>query len=140
MKLVCCAAVVLMFACSSAAPPPPAPAPAPVPASPVKETSAAALVDHSGDSTETAVAVPKDAPNEGIDWVNNWIYDHYGRFRRKSWGLAQQQGRHYKVVTFELPDHSEHTAYFDITELWEAWTPPPAPPAPPTPPTPPPGY
>lgn len=130
MKLVCCTAVVLMFACSAAAPP------APAPAAPVHETSAAALVDHSGDSPETAVAVPKDAPNEGIDWVNNWIYDHYGRFRRKSWALAQQSGRHYKVVIFELPDHSEHTAYFDITEIWEAWTPPAAP----APPTPPPGY
>jgi len=137
MKLVGCTAVVLLFACSSAAPPAPAPVSAPAPA-PAAEMPASVLVDHTGDSPETAVAVPKDAPNEGIDWVNNWIYDHYGRFRRKSWGLAQQQGRHYKVVKFELPDHSEHTAYFDITELWESWTPPPAPPAPSTPPPPPP--
>ena len=110
-------AVVLILACACASSAPP-------PAAPRTEVSAASLVDHSGDSVETAVAVPKDAPNEGIDWVNNWIYDHYGRFRRTSWALANQQGRHYKVVKFELPDHSEHTAYFDITEIWESWKPP----------------
>lgn len=115
--------MLFAFGCASAPLPPP------------KEVSAASLIDHSGDSVETAVAVPKDAPNEGIDWVNNWIYDHYGRFRRVGWGLAHQQGRHYKVVKFELPDHSEHTAYFDISEIWESWKPeaPPAPPAPPKP-------
>ena len=105
-------AVALAVGCASA---PPAPTKAPV--------SAASLIDHTGDSVETAVSVPKDAPNEGIDWVNDWIYDHYGRFRRTSWALANQQGRHYKVVKFELPDHSHHTLFFDITEIWESWKP-----------------
>ena len=50
-------AALLFAACAATAPTPP-------PAK--KEVSAAALVDHSGDSVETAVAVPKDAPNEGI--------------------------------------------------------------------------
>jgi hypothetical protein len=111
------AALLFALGCAPAPPPPP---PAPV------AVSAESLVDHSGDSPETAVTVPKDAPNEGIDWVNDWIYDRYGRFRRKNWGIANKLGRHYKVVTFELPDHSEHTAYFDITEIWDAWKPEPA--------------
>jgi hypothetical protein len=97
--------------------PPPAPPPAQPP------TPAAALVDREGDSPQTAVPVPKDAPNEGIDFQNNWIYDHFGRFRRLSWALANSSGRHYKLIKFELPDHSEHTVYFDVTEIWEAWTP-----------------
>jgi len=108
--------VVLTFACATA---PQASSKPPA----AKEVSAASLVDHAGDSVETAIAVPRDAPNEGIDWINNWIYDRYGRFRRTGWGLAHQQNRHYKVVKFELPDHSQHTAYFDITEIWESWKP-----------------
>jgi len=105
---------VMLFAlaCASAPTPPPAP------------VSAESLIDHSGDSVETAVAVPKDAPNDGIDWMMNWIYDHHGRFRRKSWAIANQQGRHYEVMVIELPDHSQRTVYFDITESWEAWRPP----------------
>ena len=51
-------------------------------------SSAAALVDHTGDSPETAVVVPTDAPNEGIDFQNNWIFDRYGRFRRAGGGIA----------------------------------------------------
>jgi hypothetical protein len=114
------AGVVLFAVACASAPTPPPPA----------AVSAETLVDHSGDSPETAVAVPKDAPNDGIDWMNNWIYDHHGRFRRKSWAIANKQGRHYEVIVFELPDHSEHTVYFDITESWETWRPP-APPPPP---------
>jgi len=113
---------VMLFAlaCASAPPSPPPPAPAPV--------SAESLVDHSGDSPETAVAVPKDAPNDGIDWMNNWIYDHFGRFRRKSWAIANKEGRHYEEIVIELPDHSMYKVYFDITESWEAWRPPTPPP------------
>src|SRR5258706_4840744 len=51
-----------------------------------KETPASSLVDHAGDSVETAIAVPADAPNEGYDFMNNWIYDRIGRFRRDSGG------------------------------------------------------
>ena len=113
--LIC---VAFAAACATA-PPPPAPKPPAVP----PPTPAASLVDREGDSPQTAVPVPKEAPNEGIDFQNNWIYDHFGRFRRISWALANQGGRHYKVIKFELPDHSEHTVYFDVTEIWEAWTP-----------------
>ncbi|MEA2166282.1 MAG: hypothetical protein QOK37_4409 [Thermoanaerobaculia bacterium] len=111
-----------------AAPTPPMPvaAPAPAPATP-----AAALADHEGDSPETAVTVPANAPNEGIDFQNNWIYDRYGRFRRLRGGIAHAgEGsamRRYEVVTFEVPDHTEHTVYFDITENEKTWTNTPAP-------------
>jgi len=86
--------------------------------------AAAELTDRFGDSVETAVPVPKDAPNEGVDFENRWIYDRYGRFRRTKGGVGQQNGRRYDVITVELPDTSQHTVYFDITENWNAWTPP----------------
>jgi hypothetical protein len=104
--------------------PQPAPAVAP-PASQPVATPAAALVDHTGDSPETAVTVPADAPNEGIDFQNNWIFDRYGRFRRAGGGIAHAgEGtalRRYEVVKIELADHSERTVYFDITENEKTW-------------------
>ena len=102
---------------------PPAPQPGPVRAS----VSAAALVDREGDSPQTAVHVPVNAPNEGIDFENNWIYDRYGRFRRRTWGIAHagegNAERRYKVIAVELADHSERSVYFDVTEIWAAWKP-----------------
>jgi len=86
--------------------------------------SAAELVDRAGDSLETAVTVPADAPNDGIDFQNNWMYDRFGRFRRLKWGIAHDANRRYEVITIELPDHSEHTVYFDITDNWNNWKPP----------------
>lgn len=87
---------------------------------------AADLADHLGDSPETAVTVPANAPNEGIDFQNKWIYDRFGRFRRMKGGIAHagEEGvvRRYEVVTFELPDHSEHTVYFDITDNMKTWS------------------
>ena len=111
---------LLLAACASA------PAPAPTPA-PQKVTSATDLADHLGDSPETAVPVPKDAPNDGLDWMNNWTFDRYGRFRIQKRAIAHAgEGaaeRRYRVTTVELPDGSTHTIYFDITENWNAWTP-----------------
>ena len=105
--------------------PQPIPVTAPVTAPPPAAKSAAALVDHTGDSPETAVVVPTDAPNEGIDFQNNWIFDRYGRFRRAGGGIAHAgEGsavRRYEVVKVELPDHSERTVYFDITENEKTW-------------------
>lgn len=108
----------------------PKPQPAPV-AAPVAEApkpaavSAAAIVDHTGDSPETAVVVPADAPNEGIDFQNNWIFDRFGRFRRAGGGIAHagegSATRRYEVVKIELADHSERTVYFDITENEKNW-------------------
>lgn len=90
---------------------------------PGKETPASALVDRLGETTQTAVEVPRDAPNDGIDFMNNWIYDRFGRFRRLKWAIAREGDRRYEVVTFELPDQSQHTVYFDITENWKNWSP-----------------
>ena len=113
--------ILMLFLGGCCAAPQPAPQPTP------KETPASALVDRAGDSVETAVAVPADAPNEGIDFENNWIYDRYGRFRRAKWGIAHagegNTRRRYEVVTIELTDHSQRTLYFDITENWAAWQP-----------------
>ena len=110
---------MLLAACATVPAPPPAPAPAPE-----KATPAAALTDRAGDSVETAVSVPADAPNEGIDFENNWIYDRYGRFRRHSWGVGHAGEREIKTITVELPDGSLHKVYFDVTEIWKKWTPP----------------
>src|SRR5213075_543418 len=61
----------------------PAAAPAPQPASaPQAATPAEALVDHAGDSIETAIAVPADAANGGWNFTNDWIFDRIGKFRR----------------------------------------------------------
>ena len=106
--------------------PQPVPVVAPVAAAPKPAAvSAETLVDHTGDSPETAVVVPTDAPNEGIDFQNNWIFDRYGRFRRTGGGIAHagegSATRRYEVVKIELADHSERTVYFDITENEKTW-------------------
>jgi hypothetical protein len=64
------AALLLIAACRTAPPP--------------KEVPAAALIDRSGDSIETAIAVPADAPNGGVDFENDWLYARFGTpvFRR----------------------------------------------------------
>lgn len=51
--------------------------------------------------------------------MNECIYDHFGRFRRLRWGIAHGGDRRYEVITVELPDQSQHTVYFDVTELEE---------------------
>ncbi len=134
-KLILATIAAAAAACATT----PAPAPVSAPASaaaapaavPPAAVPAAALADHEGDSPETAVTVPANAPNEGIDFQNNWIFDHFGRFRRLRGGIAHAgEGsamRRYEVVTFEVPDHSEHTVYFDITENEKTWTNTPAP-------------
>ena len=108
------------------APPPPAPPTqtTQVTAAPPREVSASELVDHLGDSIETAVTVPVDVINEGVDFQNRWIFDHFGRFRRQKFAMGHAPGssgreRHYDIITFELPDGSSHTVYFDMTEFWE---------------------
>jgi hypothetical protein len=117
-------AIISVATAACAMKPQPAPVAAPVPV-PVAAVSAAALADHLGDSPETAVVVPADAPNEGIDFQNNWIFDRYGRFRREGGGIAHAgEGsalRRYEVVKVELADHSRRTIYFDITENEKTW-------------------
>jgi hypothetical protein len=129
--IVTIAAAALACLPAACAPKPPAapvtvPLPAPVAAAPKPAAvSAEALVDHTGDSPETAVVVPTDAPNEGIDFQNRWIFDRFGRFRRTGGGLAHigegSEARRYEVVKIELADHSLRTVYFDITENEKTW-------------------
>src|SRR5579859_2306170 len=41
-----------------------------------------------GTTAEKAVLVEADNEEDGVIWERRWIFDHYGRFRRKSVGLA----------------------------------------------------
>jgi hypothetical protein len=110
----------LMFAIACAsAPPPHAPQPQPAP----KETVAATLVDHAGDSVETAIPLPADAPEEGVRWENDWIFDRVGRFRRRSHGTGVLNDRRYDVIEVETPAGATYKFYFDITENWKKWKP-----------------
>jgi hypothetical protein len=97
----------------------PAPAPAAQPATP-----AAALVDHAGDSIETAIEVPADAPNGGWNFTNDWIFDRIGKFRRTGGGTGMAGIRRYNVVEVETPKGEHYKFFFDITENWNRWTPP----------------
>jgi hypothetical protein len=129
--IVTIAAAAVACLPAACAPKPPAapvtvPVPAPVAAAPKPAAvSAETLVDHTGDSPETAVVVPTDAPNEGIDFQNRWIFDRFGRFRRTGGGIAHagesSATRRYEVVKIELPDNSKHTVFFDITENEKTW-------------------
>lgn len=116
---------VVAFCAACAPKPQPAAVVAPVTAPKPAAVAATALVDHTGDSPETAVVVPTDAPNEGIDFQNHWIFDRYGRFRRTFFGIAHagegSATRRYEVVKVELADHSLRTVYFDITENEKTW-------------------
>lgn len=103
-----------LVACKTAPPPPP----------PQKVISAAAMADVAGESVDTAVSVPADAPNGGIDFENNWIFDRFGRFRRNAGGTGTLNGRRYDVVKIELPNGDKKTVYFDLTENWKRWSPP----------------
>jgi lipoprotein-anchoring transpeptidase ErfK/SrfK len=135
-KLILATIAAAAAACATTPKPTPVSAPASTAAAPAvappAAIPAAALADHEGDSPETAVTVPANAPNEGIDFQNNWIYDRYGRFRRAGGGIAHagegSATRRYEVVKIELADHSERTVYFDITENEKTWTNTPAPP------------
>ena len=71
-----------------------------------------------GASVEAAVLVPAADEQAGVDWENDWIYRHYGRFRKKTVALASREGRRYDVITVELGDHTERVFYFDITDFY----------------------
>ena len=82
---------------------------------------AAALADALGTSLDAAVPVPASAASdEGASFEKRWIYERYGKFHRRFSGIVAENGRHYDEITFELPDHSEHVVYFDITGVYGA--------------------
>jgi hypothetical protein len=106
-------AVLILISCKTAPPP-----------QPQKTIPAAALADVAGESVETAVTIPADAPNGGVDFENNWIFDRFGRFRRDAGGTGTLNGRRYDVVKIELPNGDKKAVYFDITDNWKRWSPP----------------
>jgi hypothetical protein len=88
-------------------------------------TPASALVDHAGDSIETAITVPADAANGGWNFTSDWIFDRIGKFRRTGGGTGMAGQRRYNVVEVETPKGDHYKFFFDITENWNRWTPPP---------------
>ncbi|MGZ4810207.1 MAG: hypothetical protein ACXVJT_01970 [Thermoanaerobaculia bacterium] len=113
MRLALAALIAIVAACSPAPPAKTAP----------QARSAADLVDREGDSTDTAAVVPADAPEEGVKFENDWIYDRVGRFRRLSHGTGVLHDRRYDVIEVETPSGEKHKFYFDITENWKKWNP-----------------
>jgi hypothetical protein len=93
--------------------PPVSPQASPPPAAP----SAVAPIEE-GSTLQAAVLVPATDEDAGVQWENDWIYFHYGRFRKRSAGLAALSGRRYDVITVELSDHTTRTIYFDITRFY----------------------
>ena len=111
-RWVCLGLVAVAAGCRSAPRPPGARSQVPPASSPSSRSIA------EGESLEAAVLVPAGNEEDGIDWENKWIYDHYGRFRRRSGGLASSNGRRYDVITVELSDHTERVLYFDVTDFY----------------------
>ncbi|HEX7192204.1 MAG TPA: hypothetical protein VF381_11615 [Thermoanaerobaculia bacterium] len=122
-RVVVLAAAAILGGCAAKPASVPAPAPAPQPAT-QPATPAAALVDHAGDSIETAVTVPADAANGGWNFTNDWIFDRIGKFRRTGGGTGMAGERRYNVVEVETPKGDHYKFFFDITENWNRWTPP----------------
>ena len=115
------ATLLLVTGCATKTPRPAPVAPIPPPISPA--VSATVLEDHAGDSTDTAVEVPGDAPDGGVTFENEWIFDRFGRFRRRGGGTGVLNGRRYNIVKIELANGDERTVYFDITKNWNNWKP-----------------
>jgi hypothetical protein len=115
VKIVPFAAILFGICCAGArtpaarpAGPKAAAAPRPAAAEPVEE----------GSTLQAAVLVPAADEDAGVQWENDWIYFHYGRFRKRSAGLASLSGRRYDVITVELSDHTTRIIYFDITRFY----------------------
>jgi hypothetical protein len=116
-RWVCLGFLIAVAGCGSTSPPaaPPPPPTAGEPTPPPVTSSPAAV---EGESLEAAVIVTANNEEDGIACENEWIYQHYGRFRRRSGGLASLAGRRYDVIKVELSDHTERTLYFDITDFF----------------------
>lgn len=119
-RWVCLGLLAVGTGCRSL-PPSADPAPAPPRAgvqAPAPSSSSSPAPTAEGESLEAAVVVPSDNEEDGIAFENEWIFRHYGRFRRRSGGLASHTDRRYDVITVELSDHTPRTLYFDITDFY----------------------
>ena len=68
-----------------------------------------------GTALDSAVLVEASDERSGVDWENDWIWRHYGRFRKKQVHLLDAGDRKIDAIDVELADHTEKTLYFDIT-------------------------
>jgi hypothetical protein len=104
-------------AASAPAAPPASASPDAAPREPARFIPSSPISGGDGLSVETAVVITAPSEEEGVDLEYRWIFDHFGRFRKKGVGLLALRERHFDEFTFELPDHSEHKIYFDITSF-----------------------
>lgn len=109
--------ILVQLAALSCASHPPAPSAA-APQAAATPTPTPGLQIEEGSTAQAAVLVDAATERAGIAWENEWIYRHYGRFRKKNVALANQEGRKLDVITVELADHSEKILYFDITNFF----------------------
>jgi hypothetical protein len=115
-RWVCLGFLIAVAGCGSTSPPA-VPAPPPTAESQTSPPVSSSPSFVEGESLEAAVVVPGGNEEDGIAFENDWIYSHYGRFRRRFGGLASHAGRRYDVVKVELSDHTERTLYFDVTDF-----------------------
>ena len=104
------AVVVTAAGCSTAA------SPSPVPRERPPATASAPVEE--GASFDAAVVVEAGDERSGVARENEWIFRHYGRFRKKTVALASFLERRFDVITVELSDHTEKILYFDITAFF----------------------
>jgi hypothetical protein len=116
-RWVCLGFLFAIAGCASTSPPAAPPA-SPTPGEQTLRPVASSPAVVEGESLEAAVVVTANNEEDGIAYENDWIYRHYGRFRRRSGGLASLADRRYDVINVELSDHTEKTLYFDITDFF----------------------
>jgi hypothetical protein len=94
----------------------PAPRPTPAPAS--APTSAVSPVEPDGRSVERAVPVPETSEAASLEFQRRWLAAHFARYRKVTSGVEAIGGRFYEEVTIGLPDGTEVTLFFDISDSY----------------------
>ena len=56
--------------------------------------------------------------DQGVDREYQWIFEHYGKFRKTGVGLATVEQRKFDVVRVAFPDGTEKEIFFDITSFF----------------------
>ena len=71
-----------------------------------------------GSSVQKAVSVLGATEMTGVAAEYRWLDDRYPGYKMHDQSLLNQGQRAYDVMNFTMPDGSEHTVYFDITDFF----------------------